>query len=299
MQARHDARELAVGVGGRLRRAADDERRARLVDEDGVDLVDDAVGVAALHHVLAAHGHVVAQVVEAELGVGAVGDVGVVLRAALLRRHVGLDDADLEAEEAVDLAHPLGVALGQVVVDGDEVGAVAGERVEVHGHGGDERLALAGLHLGDVAVVEDDAAQHLDVEGPHAERALGRLAGDGERLEQQVVEQLAVVVALPELGRLGAQLLVAQGGDVRLQLGDPGGLLLEGLEAPALAGAQQLVDDLDHGARHSRIREMRSTPIVAHRAAGVARAARRRAGSATRGPAAQRPASGLSSRPAR
>ena len=209
-EARHDARELAVRVGGRLRRAADDERRARLVDEDRVDLVHDAEGVAALHHVLAAHGHVVAQVVEAELGVGAVGDVGVVLRAALLRRHVGLDDADLEAEEAVHLAHPLGVALGQVVVDGDEVGAVAGEPVEVHRHGGDERLALAGLHLGDVAVVEDDAAQHLDVEGPHAEGALGGLAGDGERLEQEVVEQLAVLVALAELGGLGAQLLVAE-----------------------------------------------------------------------------------------
>ena len=46
---------------------------------------------------------------------------------------VGEDDADLEAEEAVDLAHPLGVALGEVVVDGDEVHALAGERVEVGG----------------------------------------------------------------------------------------------------------------------------------------------------------------------
>jgi len=31
------------------------------------------------------------------------------------------DDADGEAEETVDLAHPLGVALGQIVVDGDNV----------------------------------------------------------------------------------------------------------------------------------------------------------------------------------
>ena len=127
--------------------------------------------------------------------------------------HVGLDDADLEAEEAVDLAHPLGVALGEVVVDGDQVGAVAGEPVEVHRHRGDERLALAGLHLGDVAVVEHDAADQLDVEGTHAERALGRLARDRERLEEQVVERLAVLVPLPELGGLGAQLFVAQAGD--------------------------------------------------------------------------------------
>ena len=115
-------------------------------------------------------------------------------------------DADLEAQKAVDLAHPLGVALGQVVVDGDEVSAVAGEPVEVHRHGRDQRLALAGLHLGDVAVVEHDAAHDLHVEGPHAERAPGALARHRERLEEQVVEQLAVLVALAELGRLGAQL---------------------------------------------------------------------------------------------
>ncbi len=84
-QARHDPGELPIRIGGRLGRAADDQRRARLVDEDGVDLVDDAEGVAALDHVLAPHRHVVAQVVEAELGVRAVRHVGGVLRASFGR----------------------------------------------------------------------------------------------------------------------------------------------------------------------------------------------------------------------
>ena len=57
---------------------------------------------AALDQVLGEHGHVVAQVVEAELVVGAVGDVGVVGRPALLRLHGGQDHPDLQAEEAVD-----------------------------------------------------------------------------------------------------------------------------------------------------------------------------------------------------
>ena len=297
-ESRDDARELTVGVRRGLGRAADDERRARLVDEDRVDLVHDAEVVAALHHVLATHGHVVAQVVEAELGVGAVGDVGVVLGAALLRRHVGLDDADLEAEEAVHLAHPLGVALGEVVVDGDQVSAVAGDAVEVHRHGGDERLALTGLHLGDVAVVEHDAAEHLDVEGAHAQRTLRRFAGHGEGLEQQVVEQLAVLVALSELGGLGAQLVVAEGRDPGLELGHPSGLFLERLEAPAFTGVQQLVDDLDHRGTTPGVSWLASPPIVAQPAARVvlsASGARKASPDARRG-AAPRP---LSLRPAR
>jgi len=41
--------------------------------------------------------------------------------------------------------HPLGVALGQVVVHRDHVHAVAGQRIQVAREGRDQRLALAGL----------------------------------------------------------------------------------------------------------------------------------------------------------
>src|SRR6185437_11899001 len=177
-----------VLVGGLIGGAGDDERRARFVDEDGVDLVHDAVVVAALHGVLEVELHVVAQVVEAELVVGAVGDVGTVGFAALLVGEVVHDDADGEAEEAVDLAHPLGVALGEVVIDGDDVDAVAGERVEVAGKCGDERLAFAGLHLGDLALVKDHAADHLDVEVTHADGADAGFADDGEGFGKDLVE---------------------------------------------------------------------------------------------------------------
>ncbi len=90
--------------------------------------------------------------------VGAVGDVGAVGRAALVVREVVDDNADGEAEELVNLAHPLGVALGQIVVDGDYVNAVAGEGVEVAGEGGDERFAFAGLHFRDLAGMQHHAA---------------------------------------------------------------------------------------------------------------------------------------------
>ena len=76
LQTLHDGRELDVQLLRVVGAAGDDQRRAGLVDEDGVDLVDDGEGMAALHLVLARDGHVVAQVVEAELVVGAVGDAG-------------------------------------------------------------------------------------------------------------------------------------------------------------------------------------------------------------------------------
>ena len=61
--------------------------------------------------------------------------------------------------------------------------------VEVRRQGGDEGLAFAGDHLGDVAAVQDDAAEDLHVEVPHVLGAAAGLAAGGERLGQQVVER--------------------------------------------------------------------------------------------------------------
>ena len=121
VQALHDAGEVVVDLGRRLRLAGDDERRPRLVDQDRVDLVHDRVGVAALDGPLERDGHVVAEVVEPELGVRPVGDLGRVGLRALRERHQVLDEAGADAERVVDGLDPLGVALGQVVVDRDEV----------------------------------------------------------------------------------------------------------------------------------------------------------------------------------
>ncbi len=83
---RRQARELHVQVGRLFGGAGDDQRRARLVDQDVVDLVHDREVVPALDLFGEVLGHVVAQVVEAELGVGAVDDVAGVGAAASPRR---------------------------------------------------------------------------------------------------------------------------------------------------------------------------------------------------------------------
>ncbi len=209
-QAGHQLREVAVPLRGLVGRAGDDQRGTGLVDQDRVDLVDHGEVVAALDELVLRPGHVVAQVVEAELVVRAVGDVGVVLLAALRRRHVRQDAADLQAEELVHPAHQLGVALGEVVVHRDQVDALAGQRVQVRGQRADEGLALTGLHLGDVAEVQRRATHDLDVVVALAEDALGGLADGREGLGQQVVQALAVLEALLVLVRERPQLGVGE-----------------------------------------------------------------------------------------
>ena len=124
---------------------------------------------------------------------------------------VVLDDPGRQAEPVEDGAHPLGVALGQVVVHGDDVDATPREPVQGRSEWRDERLALAGLHLRDAALVEHDAAHELDVEMAHPEAPPTHLAGGGEDLRDPLVERLAEGLEVPLAafpGELPATLLV-------------------------------------------------------------------------------------------
>src|SRR5579871_3304489 len=106
LQARDDAVDDVVGVGGFLGSARDDERRARLVDQNRIDLVDDREIVRALDVVLEVELHVVAQVIEAKLVVLTVSDVAGVGGLAIGVAHAVHDHADAQPQEAVDAAHP-------------------------------------------------------------------------------------------------------------------------------------------------------------------------------------------------
>jgi 1-acyl-sn-glycerol-3-phosphate acyltransferase len=92
-----------------------------------------------------------------------------------------VDDADAQTEKMIDLAHPGGIAARQIVVDGHDVHALAGQGVEIGGQRGHQGLALAGAHLGDLAVVQHHAADQLHVEVAHAEHALARPRGPRRR----------------------------------------------------------------------------------------------------------------------
>ncbi len=117
------SKALIIGNHGR---AADDQRRARFVDEDRVHFVNDGEIVAALDLLFFARGHaVVAEIIEAELGVGPVSDVAIVLLASNIGRLVVKNATDAEADELIDGAHPFAVAGGEIVVYGDDVDATA------------------------------------------------------------------------------------------------------------------------------------------------------------------------------
>ena len=170
-----------IQVGLVFRLSADDERGARFVDQDGVHLVNDGVVQGALHAFERVVDHVVAQVVEAILVVGAVGDVGVVGGLFFLASQGGQVDANAQAQEIVEASHPLGVAAGQIVVDRDHMHPLTGQGVEVHRQRCCQGFAFARAHFGDFAFVQGLSADQLHVEMTHLHHAPAGFAHQGER----------------------------------------------------------------------------------------------------------------------
>src|SRR6266446_2788553 len=120
-------------------------------------------------------------------------------------------DSDGHPERVIDGSHPPRVTARKVVVDRDEVDALARERVEIEREAGDQSLAFASLHLRDLSLVEDDAAHQLLVEVAKADRAPACLAAERKRLDQQLVEVVPLARLLAE--PIGAY---AQGAGVEL-----------------------------------------------------------------------------------
>ncbi len=188
-------------------------------------------------HQFPAARHVVAQVVEAELVVGAVRDVrrvGRPLDGGVV--DVGTDAADRQAEPTVDPSHPLGVAGGEVFVDGHHVHASSVEGVEVGRERGHERFALAGLHFRDPAEVQRHAPHQLHIEVALTEDPPSRLAHDRVGLNEEVVEGFPLVEPLLELRRLVGECRIAQTLHLGLEGADHGDELGQPPDLLALAG---------------------------------------------------------------
>ena len=102
-----------------------------------------------------------------------------------------------------------GLVLGQIVVDGDDVDPPARQSIQVSGQNGNQGLAFAGLHLGDTALMQHNAANELDGVGPQTDDPVRRLPDSRESLWEQLVQSLPCLQPVLEGLGLAPQLFLA------------------------------------------------------------------------------------------
>jgi len=193
-----------------FRLARDDQRRARFIDQNRIDFIDNREIEAALDPLRRFEHHVVAQIIEAEFVVGAVRDIRCIRSLFAVVIHLRQIDAGRQAEPAVQPSHAGSVTLRQIVVDGNDVHALAGQAIQVRRQSRHQGFALAGTHFCNLALVYHHAADQLDIEMAHLEHPLAGFAAHRKRFRQQVVNFFAIGNALPEGRGLGLQLRIRE-----------------------------------------------------------------------------------------
>ena len=104
------------------------------------------------------------------------------------------------------LAHPLAVTSCKIIIDGDYVYALAREGVEVGREDSHKGLTFAGLHFGNTALMQNNAADKLHSERLHTQNTPRSLSHGSKSLRENIVQRLAIGKAGLELLRLGPKL---------------------------------------------------------------------------------------------
>ena len=200
--------------------AGNDKRRARLVDQNGVNFIHDRIIQCALHHLFLINDHIVAQVIKPELVVRAIGNIAGIRCAARIVVQLMYDAAHRKAQETVDFSHPLRVAFGQIIVDRNDMHAFPRERVQIGRQRFGYGLSFAGFHFRDAALMEHDAAKKLHIEMALPNGALRCFAHNRKRFRQERIQRFTFAKPLFELLGFRAQRCIGKRLHLRLQFID-------------------------------------------------------------------------------
>ncbi len=173
--------------------------------------------MTTLYLIIFINRHVIAQIVKAELIVRTIGNICCIHALTLLGRHVMNNQADLQSEEAVYLPHPLTVSLCQIIIDRNNVYALARQRIQIYRQRCHQCFTFTGLHFRDTSLVQNDATDQLYAVVPHTEHAVSRFAHGGKCLRQQVVQCFTILITLLKFCGLAAQFCIRQRTVFRLQ----------------------------------------------------------------------------------
>ena len=99
----------------------------------------------------------------------------------------------------MDASHPLGISLGEVVVDSDDVDTLPLQRIQIGRTGGYERLTFTGSHLGDTTLMKNDTTDQLYREVLHLIHTPCSLTYCSIGLRKDLIQTLSLRQTLLEL----------------------------------------------------------------------------------------------------
>ena len=110
-----------------------------------------------------------------------------------------MDNAsDGQTEEAQNLAHFIRLSLCEVIVDRNDMNAVAAQTVHIRSNACDKCLTFTGSHFSDSALMQNDRTDDLNGERLFAEHAVCCLTDSCQCFDHNIIEGFAVGETLAE-----------------------------------------------------------------------------------------------------
>ena len=152
--------------------------------------------------------HIVTEVIESEFVVGSVCNIAVISLTSLVIVEAVENTADCESEPAKNLSHFLCLSLSEVVVNGNNVNALAGKCVKVRCNAGNESFTFTCSHFGDSSLMKNDSADELNGIGLLFKDTPCSLADCCESLRKDSVKGFALFESVLEFKGLSLELCI-------------------------------------------------------------------------------------------
>ena len=135
-------------------RTGNNQRGTGIVNQHGVDLIDNRVMMLALYQIFRVNRHVIPQIVETEFIIRSESNICLIslpsLRGIRLRL---VNTINRQPVEHVKRSHPLGVTFCQVIIDRNHVYPPTCQGIQEYRQGSHQRFTFTGSHLGNLTLV--------------------------------------------------------------------------------------------------------------------------------------------------
>ena len=92
----------------------------------------------------------------------------------------------------MDLTHPLGISFCQVIIDRNDMNALAVQCIQVGRKGGYQCLTFTSLHLRNTSLMQNNAADQLNPIMTHTKNSVCRLTNNRKGFNQQIIQRLSL-----------------------------------------------------------------------------------------------------------
>ena len=182
--------------------SGNDQRCTCLVDQDGVDLIDDAVVQISLYQLLFINYHVVTKVIESKFIIRYICDITSVCCTALFRFHIVKNNTNSQSEKLMNFTHPLSISFCQVVVDCYDVNTFTFQCIQICRKCRNKGLTFTSLHLCDTALMKNDTTNDLYTIMFHTKNSFRAFTYDCKSLRKKIIQCLALAQTFLELSGL-------------------------------------------------------------------------------------------------